>query len=212
MKKKLSLLGAVATVVLAVPLGAVPALAVDGVGPAAESAGSPVRGDRAEDGRAIAEGILFLSGRYGDRLAALPSFAAAAQLRDLNRDPESRTMTAELLDAIALAHPHLFGDLHDSVRSGDPYRVERALQQLSDAGRQALTERAAHHDGDGVLDDRATADGLCVVLTFAVGGNIAVAVNAAVGANIAWTINWVWKAGTEDRRQLVADMTALLSS
>jgi SdpC family antimicrobial peptide len=172
------LVGAGAAALLATAIHGVPASAA---APAVvnDSAVAHVRTavpDAAADGKNLFRGVHFFQGDVGQALAAAKIFDTPQEFLEESRTPEALETVDTIIAAIEKSDGTFFAGLAKDLRSGDPYRVEKALTRASEQ-----IEKHAQTRDDG------TGDGTCaVVAVVVIGFGIAVyAVHSAVVLDVA---------------------------
>ncbi|GAA2265906.1 hypothetical protein GCM10010232_67690 [Streptomyces amakusaensis] len=173
----------------------------------------------AQDGRDLASGIFFLQGEMGRKFAELPTYTRAKAVYQKNSTPEALQAVAGALDSIAAKNPGFFGDFSVEIRSGDPRRVEAAMNGAV----AILTEVTASKESSAqsAVKDMGTGTGFCVVVVL----NVLVAVNIGGAVNVSVAVNLqAWKnivnasvapaSGETDvtKEQQVADITRLAAA
>jgi SdpC family antimicrobial peptide len=159
----------------------------------------------AEDGRALFAGLVFGQGKAGDALAEAGLFQDPQGLLEKNDTAEGRKGTALVADAIADRSPGFFTKFSADLRSGDPRRVDGAL----DAARGQLNG-LAEEDKLSTLDTGPD----CAAV------NVVLAVNAVTGVNVVnaaavFNVVTFWFAPPQSADELgheeaVAEITAAL--
>ncbi len=83
----------------------------------------------ADDGLALFTGIYFAQGQVGEYLTDTLAFSDPDGELAANSTPEALETVAEITDAIAAGNPGFFAAFSEDLRSGDPRRVESALER-----------------------------------------------------------------------------------
>lgn len=138
-------------------------IAVEGVGSTA-------------DGAALLRGVFFAQGDIGSELSSLPYFYLSNEDFERNRSAEAIAVVDEVIVAIEDLKPGLLGRFSSQLRSGDPFKVERALRSAGEALSQVAEVRPAI---------QSEAAGVVVHTEIAVVNAGAVAVAAAVVVAVA---------------------------
>ncbi|WP_162794040.1 hypothetical protein [Streptomyces paludis] len=199
-------------------IAAVAALGVAGVtaaqavaAPAGVSSIAVSASSVADDGRAVFAGIFFLQGEVGAELSKSPAFSDPAGWMAENDTDEARSEVGALIEEIQAGQPGFFGEFGDRMRSGDPRKVESALDEAG----AVLAEYVAKTEGG--LKDVAAGDGRgqgrCV-LNVAVAGNVVLALNVVNVANVINKVNlWVAPADQDlSKEETIRDLTQLLAA
>ncbi|GIJ24188.1 hypothetical protein [Micromonospora lutea] len=131
------------------------------------------------DGAALLRGVFFVQGKIGSRLASLPYFHLSNEDFERNRSPEAIAVVDDVIAAIEDVKPGLLGNFSTQMRSGDPFKVEKALRGAGEALRQVAELRPAL---------QSEAAGVIVHTEIAVVNAGAVAVAAAVVVAVAAVI------------------------
>jgi SdpC family antimicrobial peptide len=150
----------------------------------------------------------------GDATALLKDKPGFDYLEDLegNSDPEVVEVITDITDRIETAKPGLLDSTVDELRSGDPYLVQSAVDDINLVLGVTLEEMAAEYEDDpGAVTPLA----LVAVLgpVFHVGAVVTGAVVVAIVAAVV-TVGAFWSrsAGAEQQReQGIADLTAALA-
>jgi len=211
MRFKNRLTGAVVAASLLVSVGGV------GAANAATSTGDTATVSEAvsarDDGRAIAEAILFGSGVHADAVASIPALALSQEVAEGNESAEAQDAITTVLDKIEAGDPGIYDAVHTGLRSGDPYAVEASLIRLSDSARTAITEYSESTvGGQGRADVTPNAVVAVVVavihvLAVVTAANAALFVNAVAGANVIWAENWGPSSAVGERpAELIGDL------
>jgi SdpC family antimicrobial peptide len=180
---------ALATAVAATQAGSGPVLADQAGGSGGPPALAAISAD--QDGRALFRGVFFLNGPHS--AAAAEVLRAPAEIVEGNRTPEAAAYVETVVDTVAELDPAFFAAFSSSLRSGDPFQVERALddgRQLVEQANQELGVQAEFGQDRPQYETHAfplflvaVAVVVVAVASLAVGGNIAVAVEyVAAGA------------------------------
>lgn len=166
-----------------------------------------------EDGRAIAEAVLFGSGEHADLVTPIPALAMSQEVAEGNASPEAQKTIVAVLDLIEESDPEAFEAVHAGFRSGDPYAVESSLTHLSDSAYSAISDlNETIDDGEGAPDVTPNAVVAVIALVIHVvnvvtAGNAAVFVNALAAGNVIWTENWGPKNAAGERpAELIGDL------
>jgi SdpC family antimicrobial peptide len=163
------------------------------------------------DGKDLFHAVYF---GVGDATALLKDKPGFDYLEDLegNSDPEVVEVITDITDRIETAKPGLLDSTVDELRSGDPYLVQSAVDDINLVLGVTLEERAAEYEDDpGAVTPLA----LVAVLgpVFHVGAVVTGAVVVAIVAAVV-TVGAFWSrsAGAEQQReQGIADLTAALA-
>ncbi|KNB52795.1 hypothetical protein [Streptomyces caatingaensis] len=166
------------------------------------------------DGRDLFAGVFFLQGDTGKALTKSPYFKDPKGQFAKNNTAEGKKATARILDRVAAKDPKLFATLSTQLRSGDPRKVEAALER----GGKVLASVIDRHDIKGV--ETGAGVGQCAVavaVAFSVAaGNLGAAVNVVVGVNVLTKVNfWFGVAPTAtkiEQEKAVADLTKRLAA
>lgn len=184
--------------------------------PAAES--PIVSASAQEDGRAIAEAILFGSGEQAAAVATIPALALAQEVVEGNESAEAQEVITAVLDAIEDSDPGIYDAVHAGLRSGDPYAVESAVTRLSDSAHAVVADDSESGVSAQLASD-VTPNSLVAVIALAVhvvtivtAANAAIFVNAVGGANVFWTENWGPSSAQGERpTELIGDLAEAFS-
>ncbi|MFI9628830.1 hypothetical protein [Streptomyces sp. NPDC052042] len=157
-----------------------------------------------QDGRTLFAGLVFTQGRVADSLIAGGYYKSSKETLRKNRSAKAVAGVAELADIIEKDKPGFFAGLSTDLRSGDPGRVEAALDRTSGLLKEHVKVVGGMENSD---------TGLCAVLI--VVANVAAAVNmvAVYDVEYAWEVQHFWM--DQERPQLsaeesIARLTSLL--
>ncbi|MFF7035151.1 hypothetical protein [Streptomyces griseus] len=151
-----------------------------------------------EDGRALFGGLVFTQGRVADSLIAGGYYRSSKETLKENRGVKSVAAVGKLMDVMEKTEPGFFAGLSADLRSGDPRRVEAALDHTSALLKNHV--KVIEKSGDG-------STGACVAVVVAV--NVAVVGNvvAVYNAEVAWDVQHFWM---EQRPMLSAEESIAL--
>ncbi|MFG2737477.1 hypothetical protein ACGFX7_21990 [Streptomyces harbinensis] len=158
----------------------------------------------ADDGLALFTGIYFAQGQVGEYLTDTLAFSDPDGELAANSTPEALETVAEITDAIAAGNPGFFAAFSEDLRSGDPRRVESALERgIAEIDRYVEAADA---------EVRSDMSGLCIGNVFAVVNVFTVA--AAVNIAAVYTAVKYWAPSIDgeplDRDAAVAELTTVL--
>lgn len=191
--------------------------AVVGIGAATPVAAFAVAGTTASeqvaqfDGTELFHAVYFGVGDATVLLEDKPGFEYLEEL-DGNSDPEVVEVITDITNRIETANPGLLDSKVSDLRSGDPYLVQSAVDDINLALGETLEELAAEYEDD---PSAVTPLALVAVLgpVFHVGAVVTGAVVVAIVAAVV-TVGAFWSrsAGAEQQReQQIADLTTALA-
>lgn len=93
------------------------------------------------DGAALLRGVFFAQGEIGTKLSALPFFYLSDEDFERNRSAEVVAVVDQIIVAIEEITPGFLGNFSTQLRSGDPFKVERALRGAGEALNQVAELR-----------------------------------------------------------------------
>lgn len=186
--------------------------------------------DKSQQGKEIAEAILFASGDKFNDISHIPYFAKANLMSDNNTSAEVQDFIKDFLENIDKSNPGFFEVFYDDITSQDPYLVAEALHDLTlkshntlkatlaerkvdPAGIQVRTETISGASPQAVTLLVVVAAGVVVHVIVAVtAANVAAMINFAGGANWAWAKNWAMSDGSPaEEEKLVAEIASAFS-
>ncbi|WPO76201.1 hypothetical protein [Streptomyces sp. KN37] len=139
-----------------------------------------------QDGRDLFAGLFFLQGETGKEFAELRSYTGAKDAYRKNNNAEARKAVTRVLEAMAKKDASFFSDFSAGLRSGDPRKVESAM---NDAVALLTKVTVSHKDAKGAKDV-GTGTGRCAVLAV----NVLIVVNAGGAVNVSVAVNLqAWK-------------------
>lgn len=171
------------------------------------------------DGRDVYRGIFFGQGEVAEQLAETESFSAMKEGMALNNTPEAQATADTLMDIIEENSPGFFDRFGIGVLSGNPMRVQSALE---DGTKQLETAAVTIEQDDAMVEPMspvAVVVAVVHVLAAVTAGNLAAAVNVATGGNWVYAQNWLWggnsattaaDAPSLTKEQAIAELTSAL--
>ncbi|MBA8827568.1 SdpC family antimicrobial peptide [Saccharopolyspora lacisalsi] len=149
------------------------------------------------NGKDLFRGIFFLQGGVGDKLMGLPIFTGDQEMIDRNNSPEAMKAVDQITAKMEKTQPGFFADFEKEVRSGDPVRVSRAVENSVALAKKAAPEQVSTKETNG--DAKPTcgvtvAVGLAVVHAAAAftAAGVAVAETVAVGHFLVYGSAYFW--------------------
>ncbi|GGZ86767.1 hypothetical protein GCM10010329_03290 [Streptomyces spiroverticillatus] len=175
-----------------------------------------------KDGRAVFGGLYFGQGQVGESLSRSPLFSDLRKGLAQNDKAESVKVADALMDRIDAKHPGFFAEFSRKSRSGDPRRVEAAVNdgqaklvaELTKGDKSARVPENGQRCGATVA---VAAAAVHVAAVFTAAGAV-VTVTVAVGANFVKAKNWFWSVapqgadGALGHDEAVASVTNLLKT
>lgn len=152
-----TLVGAAATALVAAGFHAVPAVASTTATASVTASVDAQQQDADADGKDLFRGVHFFQGELADTLVDAKIVESPRGGLKTATTPEATAAVDALISAIEAEDPTFFAELSADLRSGDPYRVDEALQRSS--------EHIAAHGS--LIDDDGTNQGACMVLALA---------------------------------------------
>jgi SdpC family antimicrobial peptide len=104
------------------------------------------------DGAALLRGVFFAQGPIGDRLARTPYFYMPDENLRRNRTPEAMRAIDSVLTATEDLQPGFLSTFSTRMRSGDPFRVEAAVNDAADVLKRVAEFRpSTEQEAAGVM-------------------------------------------------------------
>ncbi|MEU1312726.1 sporulation delaying protein family toxin [Streptomyces cinnamoneus] len=163
----------------------------------------------AENGKAVFQGLFFGQGKVGAELAKSPMFSDMRKELAKADAKDSARVAQIVTDAVDAKYPGFFADFGKKARSGDPRKVESAVNDaqaklLSIAKKTDAKDSAQPVQNGQMCGTFVAVAGAVVHVAAAVtAAAAAVTVTVAVGANFVKAKNWFWSVAPKD------DTTAL---
>lgn len=95
------------------------------------------------DGAALLRGVFFAQGAIGSKLSTLPYFYLSEEDFERNRSAEVVAVVDQIIAALEEITPGFLGEFSTQMRSGNPFRVEKALRAAGSALSQVAELRPA---------------------------------------------------------------------
>lgn len=169
------------------------------------------------DGRDFVASFFLGAGSMTDELSEIPSLSGLTELYEAEKSPEQQEAIEQILDQVDAANPGLYERVSEEIRSGDPYQVEAAINETSDAINAQVAE-LADEVSEEEIEDAAISPQLVVVVVvvFHAGALVTGVVVAAVGAAVVagavlWTNGKSANVSQANREAMISDLTATLN-
>ncbi|MEH6373586.1 sporulation delaying protein family toxin [Streptomyces sp. KLMMK] len=152
----------------------------------------------AKDGKAVFQGLFFGQGKVGAELAKSPMFSEMRKELAKADAKDSARVARIVTDAVDAKYPDFFAAFGKKVRSGDPRKVEAAVNDaqaklLSIAKKSDAKDTAQPVQNGQMCGTLVAVAGAVVHVAAAVtAAAAAVTVTVAVGANFVKAKNWFW--------------------
>ncbi|MEU1372203.1 sporulation delaying protein family toxin [Streptomyces triculaminicus] len=152
----------------------------------------------AEDGKAVFKGLFFGQGKVGAELAKSPLFSEMRAELATSDAKDSARVAQVVTDAVDAKHPGFFASFAKKVRSGDPRKVESAVNdaqaKLLSIAKKADAKDTAQPVQNGQMCGTfvAVAGAVVHIAAAVTAAAAAVTVTVAVGANFVKAKNWFW--------------------
>ncbi|MEW2574986.1 sporulation delaying protein family toxin [Streptomyces syringium] len=162
-----------------------------------------------ENGKAVFKGLFFGQGKVGAELAKSPMFSGMRKEMAKADAKDSARVAQIVTDAVDAKYPGFFASFGKKARSGDPRKVEAAVNdaqaKLLSIARKTDAKDTAQPVRNGQMCGTvvAVAGAVVHVAAAVTAAAAAVTVTVAVGANFVKAKNWFWSVAPKD------DTTAL---
>ncbi|MEU3354415.1 hypothetical protein [Streptomyces sp. NPDC037389] len=163
----------------------------------------------AEDGKAVFKGLFFGQGAVGAELAKNPLFSDMRKELAKGDAQDSAHVARIVTDAVDTKHPGFFAAFGKKARSGDPRKVEAAVNDAQTKLLSTVRTTDAKSSAQPVQNGQmcgtfvAVAGAVVHIAAAVTAAAAAVTVTVAVGANFVKAKNWFWSVAPKD------DTTAL---
>ncbi|MEU5430459.1 sporulation delaying protein family toxin [Streptomyces olivoreticuli] len=207
--------GLTATAVCATGATAVAATNDHGrTGSVAAAAATP-KVDRDQDGKAVFKGLFFGQGKVGAELAKSPLFSDIRKQMAKNNPEDTEKISKAIVDSMNAKYPGFFADFSKKTRSGDPRKVETAvnaaqtklLTVVKTSDKSAQSVSAGQMCGTVV----AVAGALVHIGAAVTAAAAVVTVTVAVGANFVKGKNWFWSVAPDGEKTALGHDMAVAS-
>ncbi|MGX8909301.1 sporulation delaying protein family toxin [Streptomyces netropsis] len=154
----------------------------------------------AEDGKAVFNGLFFGQGKVGAELAKSPMFSEMRKELAKADAKDSARVARAVTGAVEAKYPGFFAGFDKKVRSGDPRKVESAVNdaqtKLMSIAKKTDAKDSARPVQNGQMCGTvvAVAGAVVHVAAAVTAAAAAVTVTVAVGANFVKAKNWFWSA------------------
>ncbi|MFI1256426.1 sporulation delaying protein family toxin [Streptomyces netropsis] len=177
-----------------------------------------------QDGKAVFNGLFFGQGKVGAELAKSPMFSDMRKNLTKADAKDSARVAQAVTEAIEAKYPGFFAAFAKKVRSGDPRKVESAINdaqsKLLSIAKTTDGKNSAQLAQNGQMCGTlvAVAGAVVHIAAAVTAAAAAVTVTVAVGANFVKAKNWFWSAPPKGddtalgHDEAVADVTKILKT